>query len=108
MMSGFDRGYGWTPRFDAINEVLLVIVRFVERDRSFAFGQFPEPIHIRGVVASTVHPDPAVGPDPFGAAANVRVAPGQSQRDVLGILADNAILSAGVPHRIRRRKLARA
>src|SRR5256885_12119142 len=55
----------------------------------------------------SVHPDPTVGTDPFGPAADVRMPAGDDQRDVLRILARDAVLGAGVPERVAGREVDR-
>src|SRR5438105_7806549 len=108
MMRGLDRRDGWFPRFDTFNEIALVIVRFVEGHLAFIFRQFPEPIDVRRIVSAPVHPDPAIGPNPFRSAFDVRMPAGNDHRDVVRILAGDAILGASIPNRVFRWELADA
>src|SRR5438876_2345703 len=47
-----------------------------------------------------IHPDPAVGTDPFGAAPDVTMSTSDGHRHVVGILAGDAMLRACVPNGI--------
>ena len=70
-----------------------------------AAGVFPFLVRrFEGVAA--VYPDPAVSADPLGAIPDVRVPAGDDHRNVVGILAGNAVLGAGVPQGVLGRELA--
>src|ERR1035441_7119457 len=84
----------------------MVAVRLVELHLVFVGGDLGKPVGVGGVITAAVHPDPAVGADPFRAAANVGIAAGDDHGDVLGVLQGDTVLGAGVPDGIARREVA--
>src|ERR1051326_8982153 len=108
MMSGFDRCNRRFSRFDAIQKIALMVAGPIKLNLIHVPWNLPEPIHVRGIVSPTVHPNPAFGADPFCAAANVAIATGDNHRDIIRILATDAIFGTCVPNRIWRRELTGA
>src|SRR5262249_18252422 len=108
MMRRFSGSNRRFPRFNTVDEVLLVIIGAIQFD-FIAFGRdFAEPINIRGVKATTVDPDPTFGPDPLGSTFDIAVTTGKDDSDIIWILAVYAVLAACIPNGIFRWKLTRA
>ena len=112
MMRHFHRCHRGPARLDGVEEVAKVST-LGQRQFHLALvlledlGVFP--LLVRGFKGfAAIDPDPAVGADPLGAAANVRMSASDDQGDVSWILGRDAVLGAGVPNCIGRRKLARA
>ena len=106
MMRGLDRGDRRLAGLHAVNEVAMVVVGLVELHLVAVVRDFANQSSVGGVIAAAVHPDPAVGADPFRAAANVVIAAGDDHGDVLGVLQLDAIFGAGVPDGVGGRELA--
>src|SRR5258706_1825772 len=104
-MRGFNRRNGRLPRFYAIQKIPAMVGRMVELNLPFIF-RLGEPIHIGSFVPSPVHPDPAIGADPFSAAPNIRISTCNRHSDVLWIFKGDAVLGASVPDSVLWRELA--
>ena len=117
VMCRLDRSNRRFPRFHAVEEVALM-ARW--DSYSLTFGILPamgqgRPSGIRRIKSAPVHPDPAVGPDPFCPHHDFRIAACDCHPDVHGIMSDFLAIAAfdhvfrrGVPYRIRGRKLPMA
>src|ERR1041385_6797607 len=83
-----------------------MVVGLVKFDFVLVVGNFREPIDIRGIVANTIDPDPALSADPFGAAFDIGVSTSDSHLNVFGIFTRDPIFGAGVPDCVARREFA--
>lgn len=86
MVSSLDRRDGGLPGFDAIDEVLPVVVGMVEFDLVFVCRNLGKPIGLGRVMAAPVDPNPTFSANPFGPALDVRVAPRNGHLDILWVL----------------------
>src|SRR2546426_12217137 len=106
------RRFGWGnrrfPGFHAIEEIALVIIRAIELDLVFGFRNLLEHFQVRGIEAAAIDPNPAISANPFCAAADIVMSAGDDHRHIVGILAGDAVLGAGVPDGIAWRELAGA
>src|SRR5258708_4144486 len=96
------------PGLDTLDEVLLVIVRAVELNFVLIRGNLAEPIDVGSIESSAVNPNPAVGPNPLGAAADIVVSARDNHGDIVWILAGDPVFGGSVPNCIFGRELADA
>src|ERR1051325_6092683 len=101
-MSSLGGRDGRLSRLHAVEKIPMMIVGLIELHLAHLFGQLfvIAPVLVRGIECATVHPDPAISADPFGAAADIRMPASDRHHDVLRIFEFDAILVAGVPYAI--------
>src|SRR6266576_2484923 len=104
-MRSLRRSDGRFPRFHAVDEVFLVIVRAVKFDLIAVSGDFTEPIDAGRVKGAAIDPNPTLGSYPLGAALDVTVPASDNYGDVIGILARDPVLAARIPNRVFGREV---
>jgi multidrug efflux pump subunit AcrB len=110
MMSHLDRSDGWLTRLDAIQKILMMIVRRVELNFAQLSGKVfaTFPLGVRDVESVAVDPYPAFGADPLGSHLDVGISAGDGHGDASRIFQFEAVMLRGVPNGVGWRKLATA
>src|SRR3569833_352983 len=110
MMPNLYRSDGSLTRPDAIQEVLMVILRGVQFHPAQLSRKIFAPLKsgVRDVKSIAVDPNPAVSADQFGTHLDVWIVARDRQEHTTQKKENETILLGGVPIRIGRRKIAAA